>query len=97
MIDQTEPEQAFVWADDGKGRLEKRQVELGDYDENLLEYQILSGLELTDSITYPETGLEEGMKTAPGEKGLMGQAQPESQEQMPEAEGGAFEETGVME
>ncbi len=97
MIDQTEPEQAFVWADDGKGRLEKRQVELGDYDENLLEYQILSGLELTDSITYPETGLEEGMKTASGEKGLMGQAQPESQEQMPEAEGGAFEETGVME
>ena len=46
-----------------KGRLEKRAVELGNYDENLLEYQILSGLEWTDAIAFPEEGLEEGRET----------------------------------
>lgn len=99
MIDQTDPEQAFVWADDGKGRLEKRKVELGEYDENLLEYQILSGLELTDAITFPEPDLEEGMETAAGEKGTMGQSRPENgeAEQMPEGAGEGFAETEVME
>lgn len=63
MIDQRDPEQAFVWADNGKGRLEKQAVELGNYDENLLEYQILSGLEWTDAIAFPEEGLEEGRET----------------------------------
>ena len=35
----------------------------GNYDENLLEYQILSGLEWTDAIAFPEEGLEEGRET----------------------------------
>ena len=51
----------YVWADNGKNRLEKRSVELGEYDENMLEYQIKSGLTKEDAITFPEEGLEEGM------------------------------------
>ena len=56
-------ETAWVWADDGKGRLKKCQVELGEYDAELDLYQIVSGLKLTDWIAWPEEGLKEGMKT----------------------------------
>ncbi len=53
----------YVWADNGRGRIEKRTVEVGEYDENLCMYQILSGLTEEDSITYPMPGLYEGVKT----------------------------------
>lgn len=53
----------YVWADDGNGKLEKRSVTLGTYDENMMEYQITDGLKEEDAITFPEDGLEEGMKT----------------------------------
>ena len=42
---------AYVWAANDKKRLEKRYVELGEYDEDLAEYEILSGLSLDDYIT----------------------------------------------
>lgn len=51
----------YVWADNGKGKLEKRVVELGEYDENLDEYQIVSGLTEDDYIAYPMPGLYEGV------------------------------------
>lgn len=53
----------YVWAANSKNRLEKRYVELGDYDENLDEYQILSGLTIDDYITWPMAGLYEGVTT----------------------------------
>ena len=49
----------YVWADDGNGKLEKRSVTLGTYDENMMEYQITDGLKEEDAITFPEDGLEE--------------------------------------
>ena len=76
MIDFSE-EQPFVWAANGKGRLEKRAVTLGDYDEYMFQYQIVEGLSLEDKITYPEEGLKEGMETAVSEEGMMGQSNPE--------------------
>ena len=33
----------YVWADNGKGKLEKRTVELGEYDEGMDMYEIKSG------------------------------------------------------
>lgn len=54
---------AYVWADNGNGRLEKREVELGEYDEMLDEYQILSGLTEDDLIAWPMEGLYEGVLT----------------------------------
>ena len=53
----------YVWADNGKGKLEKRTVELGEYDEGMDLYEIKSGLELTDQIAWPMSGFSEGMKT----------------------------------
>lgn len=70
-------ETPYVWADNGKGKLEKREITLGQYDENLFQYEIADGLSLEDMITYPEDGLEEGMPTVPGENGQMGQSNPE--------------------
>lgn len=90
----------YVWADNGKGKLEKKEITLGQYDENLFQYEIADGLSLEDMITYPEEGLEEGMPTVPGENGQMGQSNPE----MPEddmIDGGSLEgemiDGGMME
>ena len=56
-------EGSFVWAANDKNRLEKRYVELGEYDEDLGEYEILSGLTLDDYIAWPMAGLYEGVTT----------------------------------
>lgn len=56
-------ETAYVWADNGKGRIEKRKVELGEYDETTQEYQVLSGLDKKDYIAWPQDGIKEGVKT----------------------------------
>ena len=53
----------YVWADNGKGKLEKRTVELGEYDEGMELYEITSGLELTDYIAWPVSGFRIGLKT----------------------------------
>ena len=66
----------YVWADDGNGKLEKRSVTLGTHDENMMEYQITDGLKEEDAITFPEDGLEEGMKTVVSTDGSLGQSNP---------------------
>ncbi len=45
---------SYVWADNGQGRLEKRTVELGEYDGMSDVYQILSGLSETDYVAFPD-------------------------------------------
>ena len=53
----------YVWAVDSRGNLEKRSVILGQYDENLSEYEIADGLTEDDSIAFPSDSLVEGMST----------------------------------
>ena len=55
--------EAFVWADDGNGKLMKKPVVLGEYDPMMDEYQILSGLTENDYIAFPMEGLYEGIIT----------------------------------
>lgn len=62
----------YVWADNGKGKLEKRPVVLGEYNPDLMEYEILEGLTVEDAITFPEDMLEEGMATQISMDGMMG-------------------------
>lgn len=57
-----EEDKAYVWAANSKDRLEKREITLGEYDDELLEYEILDGLTTEDYIAFPEEGIEEGMK-----------------------------------
>lgn len=61
-----ESESPFVWAANDKERLEKRTVTLGQYDEELQEYEILDGLSLKDCIAFPAENLVEGMVTQIG-------------------------------
>lgn len=51
----------YVWAADEKDRLERRQVRLGDYDNDREQYEILDGLTEDDYIAYPDETLQEGM------------------------------------
>ena len=52
---------SYVWAADARDRLEKRSVELGAYDPETDEYEILSGLDPSDYIAFPAEGLSAGM------------------------------------
>lgn len=47
-------EEPWVWAANKKDRLEKRTVELGEYDEEAGTYEILSGLDAEDYIAFPD-------------------------------------------
>lgn len=51
---------ACVWVANDNDKLEKRTVTLGEYDEELDEYQIESGLEAADYIAIPDESLKEG-------------------------------------
>ncbi|NLL91703.1 MAG: efflux RND transporter periplasmic adaptor subunit [Ruminococcaceae bacterium] len=53
----------FVFADNGNGKLVKKPLELGEYDESLDSYEIISGITLEDFIAFPEPDLVEGMPT----------------------------------
>ncbi len=66
----------YVWADNGNGKLEKRSLVLGEYNMDLMEYEILDGLTLEDAITFPEETLTEGMTTQISIDGMMGVMMP---------------------
>lgn len=58
---------SYVWADNGSKKIEKRAVELGEYDTELGMYEILSGLTTEDYIAYPMNALYEGVTTVTDE------------------------------
>lgn len=51
----------FVWAQGKNGKLEKRSVTLGDYDEMMGTYPVLEGLAANDYIAFPDDSLKVGM------------------------------------
>ena len=59
----TEKIKAFVWVANSKNKLEKRSVELGEYDEEMYQYEIVSGLTEDDYIAAPMDNLYEGVTT----------------------------------
>jgi len=56
-----EEEDAWVWAQGKNGKLEKRSVTLGAYDEMMDTYEIVDGLTEDDYIAFPDDTLQEGM------------------------------------
>ena len=80
----------YVWAADENGKLEKRSVILGQYDENLGEYEIADGLEKSDRIAYPSETLTEGMSVTTNSAALN-----EGVDMMP-AEDGAVSDDMMM-
>ena len=55
-----EDERAYVWAADKKERMEKRLVTLGEFDEEMQQYQITEGLTEDDYIAFPDESISEG-------------------------------------
>ena len=53
----------YVWVANKRDRLEKKKIEVGEYNEDLDEYQILSGLDENDYIACDAENLKENMKT----------------------------------
>ena len=43
----------YVWAADANDKLEKREVSLGDFNDETFKYQILDGLTVDDYIAFP--------------------------------------------
>ena len=56
-----EDEKAFVYAASSWGKIEKRSIELGEYDEMADSYEILKGIDLEDRIAFPEDFIQAGM------------------------------------
>lgn len=52
---------AYTWAVSSSDKLEKRDVTLGEYDNELSKYQILDGLTEEDYITVPYDELTDGL------------------------------------
>lgn len=63
MIVDADTDAPYVWADNGSGRLEKRSVVLGEYNEDADRYQIEDGVTMADFLAQPEENLHAGMKT----------------------------------
>ncbi|MBR6207275.1 MAG: HlyD family efflux transporter periplasmic adaptor subunit [Oscillospiraceae bacterium] len=51
----------WVWAQNGSGKLEKRKLNLGGHDEMMDTYTVISGLDASDFIAFPEENLKPGM------------------------------------
>ncbi len=58
-----EDDGAFVFADNGRGRLEKRRITLGEYDEALDTHEVTDGLAAEDFIAFPAEGMQAGAPT----------------------------------
>ena len=66
-VDESVENAPFVWVDDGEGKLVKRDVIIGERNTEMGTLQILSGLELTDLIAFPDENCTEGAKTEKAE------------------------------
>ncbi|MGN0435505.1 MAG: efflux RND transporter periplasmic adaptor subunit [Wujia sp.] len=63
----------YVWAEDEDGYIEKRLISVGEYDEEMFSYEILSGLDNDDYIAFPEDRIKEGMKATHNYEDVMDQ------------------------
>lgn len=50
----------YVWAADANDRLEKREVTLGDFNDETFKYEVLDGLTIDDYIAFPGDDCVEG-------------------------------------
>lgn len=55
-----EDDKAYVWAANSKDKMEKRSVTLGEFDEEMQQYQIVDGLTEDDYIAFPDESIKEG-------------------------------------
>ena len=77
----------YVWVESKKGTLEKRNVTLGTYDENMMQYKVEKGLKSSDYVAFPQDFFKEGVKTTHEmTEGTMGEIPMPEGEMLPEGE-----------
>ena len=87
----SEDEGYYVWADDADGKIEKRSVTVGSFDEMLYCYVITGGLTMNDRIAYPDESIQEGAPVT--------DTMPEPSEMEPNGDGesnGGMEDFGIV-
>ena len=52
----------YVWSCDDKQKVCKKEISVGETDEEMMEYQILDGLTENDYIAFPDELTKEGME-----------------------------------
>ncbi len=55
-----ENDKSYVWKANASNLLEKQEVTLGEYDDELMKYEITDGLSAEDYIAYPMETIQEG-------------------------------------
>ena len=87
----SEEEGYYVWAEDADGKIEKRSVTVGSFDEMLYCYVITGGLTMNDRIAYPDESIQEGAPVT--------DTMPEPSEMEPNGDGesnGGMEDFGIV-
>lgn len=62
----TEGSTSYVWAANAQNRIEKREISIGQYDDEMSEYEILSGITNDDRLAVPSDNLHKGMYAMDG-------------------------------
>lgn len=55
-----ENDKAYVWMANTANVIEKHEITLGEYDEELMKYEVTDGLDAEDYIAYPMDTIQEG-------------------------------------
>ncbi len=69
----TENGEYYLWVRDDNKNIEKRKVSVGEYDENLDVYEVLSGITDSDYIAFPDDTIKDGYKTTTNYEDIMDQ------------------------
>lgn len=86
---------SYVWAQNDKEKIEKREVKIGQKDEESGDCEILSGLDKDDFIAYPSDDIVEGMSvtTDADDPDI---AEQDYNEEMNGGDGDMFDENGEL-
>ncbi|MGI6175240.1 MAG: efflux RND transporter periplasmic adaptor subunit [Christensenellales bacterium] len=104
-----ENDEYFVYADNGRERIEQRKITVGEYDEGMDTYQVLEGLTEEDYIAFPDESIQSGVKAVKSDTGggmvdpgmmepgiIDGGIESDSMDFMPIEDDGAFEQEDIM-
>ena len=62
-----EEKSPWVWAADPEGKLEKRTIRLGSYNDRHNSYEVAEGISMTDYLAWPSASIREGIPADFGE------------------------------
>lgn len=91
-----EEDKAYVWAATSKDKIEKREITLGEFDEELQKYQVTDGLTEDDYIAFPDETITEGAKAEKNVNQVPGGGMPGSSDGMSDNSIPSFDGTDGM-